>query len=127
MTGKRKRRAGYALIMVLVFMVLFVSIVGVAFRRLGSAVRLESAHTNQVRRDGGSVVALSRAMALLETGLPPTDPYVCGTVVDTPAGTRNFTVTFTLEEGTTFSVRAAPTPAEDNPSPMPDTFFSSAP
>jgi len=124
MTGNRPHRSGYALIMVLVFMVLFAAIVGVAFRRLGSAIRTESAHAIQLRRDAGSLQALAKGLSLLETGLPSENPYVCGTTIDTPDGPRTFTVTFTQEEGTSFSVRAAPSLPDEVLTPMPDNFFT---
>jgi len=69
MTGRRPNRRGYALMLVIVFVVLFTAILGVAWRRVASALRVE--HLSEVRRqcDGGSVRILADAMKVLETCL----------------------------------------------------------
>ncbi len=57
------------MIMVMIFVVLFSAILGVAWRRIASALRVE--HVCEVRRqcDKGSLQAMAAAMAVLETGL----------------------------------------------------------
>jgi hypothetical protein len=66
---RRPNRHGYALMLVIVFVVLFTAILGVAWRRVASALRVE--HVAEVRKrcDQGSVQVLAKAMALLETCL----------------------------------------------------------
>lgn len=118
-------RRGYALMMVLFFIVLFLSLLGVAWRRMASAIRIASVHATQIQRDEGSIHALARAMRLLETGLPPSSTYTCGTTINTSHGQRRYTVAFTLLPDATWSVHSSPTPAGDNPSPMPDSFAPS--
>jgi hypothetical protein len=67
MTRRRPNRRGYALMLVILFVVLFSAILGVAWRRVASALRVE--HLSEVRKqcDGGSVQVLAGAMKVLET------------------------------------------------------------
>lgn len=115
-------RRGYAMVTVLVFMALLLSIYGVAYRQIAAALRIETARTLLRQRDEGSLPALARGLALLETGLPPQDPYICAVSIDTSTGLRSFTVTFASETGANWSVHAAPTQPLENPDPMPATF-----
>ena len=119
------RRRGYALMLVLFFIVLFMSLLSVAWRRMASALRIASVHATQIHRDEGSINAMARAMRLLETGLPPSTPYVCSATITTSQGPRRYTVTFTLASDGTWSVHSTPTLASENPLPMPDTFAPS--
>jgi hypothetical protein len=117
------RRSGYALLLVLLFVVLLLSLYSLAYRTIAASLRVETARSLVNRRDEGSVQAAARGLSLLETGLPPTDPYACGVTIETSRGPRSFTVTFTSEAGpTAWSVAAAPTPDDQDPPPMPATF-----
>jgi hypothetical protein len=115
-------RRGYAMVLVLLFLVLFLALLGVAYREMAAAVRTVSVQSLEADRDEGSLHALARAMALLETGLPPANPYVCGATIDTSAGPRSFRVTFTSPADTTWSVRSAPASPDETLLPMPSTF-----
>lgn len=117
-----KTRDGYAMVLVLVFIALLLSMVGVAFRHLAAATRVETARVIRLDRDEGTIHAAARGLALLQTGLPPTDPYVCAVSIDTSLGPRSFTVTFTGQGGNTWSVGAAETEPLDSPPPMPAAF-----
>ena len=83
-----------------------------------------TARTLQSRRDEGSIQALARGLALLETGFPPSDPYMGGVIINTSTGPRSFTVTFASEGGNNWSVLSTPTAANENPPTMPSTFAS---
>ncbi len=56
----------------------------------------------------------------METGLPPTNPYVCGITIDTAAGPKSFSITlsspavgqWTIESSSTQDVRNAHSHAE---------------
>jgi hypothetical protein len=88
-------RRAYALLMVLMFNVLFLMLLGVAWRQMASALRVAKVRKEQVQRDEGVVCAMARAMHLLETGRPPIGAgtaYQCYTTI----GTRYFPITFTL-------------------------------
>ena len=66
--------------------------------------------------------AVARGVALLESGLPPTDPYVCLAEIVTTSGVRSFKVTFETAGAGNWSVNAVP--AEDGESfdPIPVIF-----
>jgi hypothetical protein len=93
-------RCGYALVVVLLFNVLFLMLLGVAWRRMGSAIRIATASTQQSQHDEGSLRALAAAMKLLETGLPPESPYERGTIITlaTTAEERFFRVRFQRDD-----------------------------
>lgn len=67
MNRRRSNRRGYALMLVIVFVVLFTAVLGVAWRRVASALRIE--HVCEVRKqcDAGSIQVLAHAMRVLET------------------------------------------------------------
>lgn len=125
--SKRHPRSGFAMMLVLVFIVLFLGLLGVALRQTAAALRIESVRIMQIQRDEGSVHAVARALALLETGLPPTDPYVCGIDVNTSAGIRAFTVTFSTEGEGQWAVRSVATPSGEILQSMPVSFAPPAP
>jgi hypothetical protein len=101
MTRRLPSRRGYALLMVLMFNVLFLLLLGVAWRRIASVVRVATVRTQQAECDEGSLRVLANAMRLLETGLPPTttdepDSYEAGAILNvaTAGEVRYFNVTF---------------------------------
>jgi len=121
------RRSGYAMLLVLAFLVMFFSALSLAYSQLAALIRAETARAKELQRDQGCVPALARALALLETGYPTASPYVCGVTIDTAAGPKPFTVTFTSQGGGNWSVRSAPTAANEYPVPMPILFTSPTP
>lgn len=110
------------MVMALLLIALLLSIYSVAYRQIGAALRIETARTLQRQRDEGSVQALARGLALLETGLPPQNPYACAVTIDTSTGGRSFTVTFSSATGNSWSVHAAETQPPESPDPMPVSF-----
>jgi hypothetical protein len=123
----RSTRRGYALTLVLVFVVLMLAMLGIAWRGVASALRLETVRKTQIERDEGSVHAVALAMRLLETGVPPSVPYMCGVTLNTSNGAKSYTVTFAGEGENLWSVHSAPTAAGETPTPMPDTFAPTYP
>ena len=105
------------MVLVLVFIALMLCLYGVAYRQVAAALRIESTRVLQAQRDEGSVHALATGLALLETGLPPSSPYVGALTIDTSTGQRSFTLTFALEGGDTWAVTSAPTGPLENPDP----------
>jgi hypothetical protein len=69
LSRRRPRRHGYALVLVMVFVVLFTAVLGVAWRRVASALRVEHISTVRSLSDEGSIQALAAAMKVLETRL----------------------------------------------------------
>jgi hypothetical protein len=119
------KRPGYAMLLVLGFVLLMSFTLALAYGQLATLLRTQTARARQVQRDQGSTVAAAAGLALLETGLPPTNPYVCGATIDMPSGPASFTVTFASSAGGTWTVTSEPTPQGNNPSPMPATFATS--
>ena len=115
------------MLLVLAFLVLFFSLLSLAYSQLGSLIRAKTVRAQELHRDQGSLPALGRALALLETGYPPASPYVCGVVIDTPTGSTAYTVTMTSQGGTNWSVHVAPTAVNESPLPMPVLFTSTSP
>ena len=119
---KTAPRRGYAMILVLLFLVLFMAVLGVACRELAAVIRTVSVQTVQSDRNQGTLQAAAMAVALLETGLPPTSPYACLAVVNTPTGPQPICVTWTLQAGTTWSISATPASPDEVLAPMPRTL-----
>jgi hypothetical protein len=69
MTTCPSKRCGYALLLVMLFVVLFGAMLGVAWRRVASAIRIEHVCDVRKRCDKGSIQVLSQAMQVLETRL----------------------------------------------------------
>ncbi len=109
------------MLLVVMFIVLFTALLGVVFRELAGALRVETLHRLEVQRDTGSIVALAQALALLQTGTPPGNPYACST---TPPGcTQSFIVTFSSPDQVNWTVLVSPSPSGGGlPPPMPGCF-----
>ena len=119
---RKTRRGGYAMLLVVGFLILFLALLGVAYSELAAAVRAQTVCALQIQRDEGSIHALAKGLALLETGLPPSNPYACGVTINTSTGPSSFTVIFTSTGTSSWSVNCVPTAPNDNPPPMPSTF-----
>lgn len=115
-------RPGFALMLVLVFIVLFLGLLGIALRQTAAALRIETIRTLQIQRDEGSVHAVARGIALLESGLPPSNPYVCTVEILTSRGVRPFTVTFASEVEGNWTVNSVPAVDGEAYDPMPVMF-----
>jgi hypothetical protein len=86
-----------ALALVLIYTTLILSIWSVANRQTVDLVRLKE-RLWQREMENQEVrcrrLALAYGLALLETGRPPSDPYECEAVVQTPSGSLAFVVRF---------------------------------
>ena len=120
-------RSGFAMMLVLVFILMFLAMLGVACRRTASALRIESVRALQTQRDEGSLHALARGLALLENGLPPANPYSCAVEIETSRGPRSYTITFTSVEVGNWTVNSSPTTEGEMLPSMPALFPPSAP
>ena len=114
---RRKSRSGYAMVLVLVFVVLFLGLWSIAARQVGSMLRIEQARAGRVSRDAERLPAatvLAQALASLETGYPPSSPYTCSLLA---ANGNLFAITFTRDLTTTdqWIVSVAPTSDETLP------------
>jgi hypothetical protein len=110
------------MVTVLVFLAVTLTLVSISQRYVGTSVCVERASGQAELRDQGSLEALARALDLLETGLPPSHPYVCATTVETPLGSRSYTVTYTSASGDEWLIDVAPTHEAESPDSMPESF-----
>ena len=117
----RTARRGYAMVVVLVFLALMLSMLAVSQRRLGSVLRVESRFVDAESR-GDRLRAMGRALDVLWSGRPPTDPFVCATMIETSAGPQSFTITYDEKGGKHWRVRVEPTAPGDDPPPLPSSF-----
>jgi hypothetical protein len=106
MNKRRPARRGYALMLVMLFVVLFLVMLGVTWRQVASVLRIETVRQSQVRRDRGCLLAVVQGIHFMETTPPAASPYVWGTTIDG----KSFTVTFTQDPGdsTLWTVEAVP-------------------
>lgn len=101
-------RRGYALMLVLVFLMLLVSLLGLTYQQIAAVLRVESYRSRQTLSDQGCLGAAAQALAQLESGPPPTDPYVFAATVETSLGTRYYTVTIASEGTNLWAVQVSP-------------------
>ena len=134
MNRRSSNRRGYALLLVMLFVVLFSAMLGVAWRRVASAISTEHLSNVRQRCDKGSLQVLSQAMRVLETRLrwnpadnaaeldvsdnatpnylPPLSAFSCKSpqasyqLSDDPTDTYWYTVVFTptAADGTAWSI-----------------------
>jgi hypothetical protein len=80
------KRRGYALLLVIIFSMMFLTLTGLAWRRMASAIRVFSVRTSRLSQDRGSLQVLAHALQRLEHGVPPTNTYECYDTVQVPLG-----------------------------------------
>jgi hypothetical protein len=112
MNASRPNRRGYALMLVIIFIALFLTMLGLAWRQTSSLLRVETIRAVQMRRDQGCLPAAILGIHYLETcqanSTTPSSPQLY--LIDGFPNT--FTVAFTLEStsgGKTWSIVATPT------------------
>jgi len=105
MNGKRSARRGYALLLVIVFLVLFLAMLGTAWRQVASVLRVETARKVQTQRDQGCLLAAIWGMHELEAAGTATSPSY-----SLPIDGKSYTVTFTQDpvDLTIWTVKATP-------------------
>ena len=129
----RRRRAGYALLLVIGFNVLLLAVWSVAYRSVGAAFRVEMTRSLRRTRDDGTMTAMGLGVALLQTGTPtnpdksallPGETYVCYVQLETPTGLRWFAVAYTSALAGLWTVRAYAVDSAGIPT-MPNSFATS--
>ncbi len=122
-----KKQTGYALagtmMCILIITIMWLGVV----KQIGSYLRIEKSFQQQQDYYDGCVRALSWGLTLLETGLPPTNPYSC-TVQVGRDGTQSFVITFEETTPLNFSVSTRPANSGDFAlPPAPENFNTAAP
>jgi hypothetical protein len=100
MKSRSSERSGYAATLALLFIVLFLSLLGIAYRAVVSAAITESVRAQQAKCDEGAVTAVAQGLALLETGLPPANaaPSTTSYTLTNSMSSGSFNVTFTRQQ-----------------------------
>jgi hypothetical protein len=93
MNRKPPARRGYALMLVIVFLVIFLAMLGTAWRQVASVLRVETVRAAQTQRDQGALLAALQTMHRLEADPTLTSPLE-GVVVD---GFTDYTFNVTFE------------------------------
>ena len=119
---KISRNSGHALFGTLVFLLLVMIIwLGVA-RQVATCIRIEKNFQAQKSYYDTCIRALSWGLSLLETGIPPSDPYSCKVLVG-ENNSQTFVVTFTKITDLNYTVTARPAELSDELLPSaPETF-----
>src|SRR5688572_27771228 len=87
-------RRGFILPAVLLFLAIAFGMWAVLFRSAGSALRIDEARSHRAARAEWTASAVANGLRLLETGSPPSDPYVCKLSITQDAQTRWFRLTY---------------------------------
>jgi hypothetical protein len=91
-----------------------------AFSQLGSYLRLEKAVQTRQARDQGATCVMSWGLTLLQTGLPPANPYSCRVAL---SGGQMFVITYASAETLKYSVSVRLATSNDTLLPVaPDHF-----
>lgn len=101
-------RDGYTSVVVLVFLMLLLSLLGLTYRQVAAVLRVETARSGQVLADEGTMAAAAQGLEMLENGPPSADPYVFNVTVGTSAGPRTYVVSIASEGPGLWSVNATP-------------------
>ena len=117
-----RRQSGHALVGTMASLVLMMLLSMAAFEHLSGYLRVEKACQVRHDRATGQTQALAWGLALLETGVPPSNPYSCRVTPDLDP-TRVFVVTFSVTAPLEYSVSARPANAQDGSLPVAPTTF----
>jgi hypothetical protein len=116
------RHNGYALAGTIMFLlIVMIMWLGVT-RQIGTYLRMEKNFQSQRSYCDKCLRALSWGLSLLETGLPPSNPYSCRMQVGRDS-LQTFVVTFEEISALNYRVAARPADSEDSSLPeAPETF-----
>ena len=114
------KQSGHALMGTMAMLVLVMLLWLAAFGQLSSYVRVQKACQLREERSTGPARALSWGLTLLETGLPPSDPYSCRV---SPSEGQTFVVTFTQTFPDGYTVTVHPAGPDDDCLPVAPAQF----
>lgn len=107
---------------VLLFLAVSMIFVGLGQRRISALLRIERARIADDDFDDGAVQAAGKALALLETGTPPANPYHCGVTLSTSAGSLTYRVSFTSAVSDQWTILVTPVSSLGSLPTMPAVF-----
>ncbi len=115
-------RRGHALIGTMIFLVLGMLLWTAAHHKIAGYLRVEKTHETREERSVNPKRAMAWSLALLETGLPPEDPYACRMVPNAETG-KTYVATFTAVDTLKYSISIRPATEDDVALPLaPETF-----
>ena len=116
--------SGHILLSTMAFLVLAMILWLAAFGQIAGYGRLEKVSRIRQDRATQSMRALAWGLALLESGLPPTNPYSCLVTPDSGTG-RQFVITFQRTSLTPrkYTVSVRPATPSDALLPLAPTYF----
>ncbi len=95
-------------------------------KQIGTYLRIEKSFQQQQNYYDGCVRALSWGVTLLETGLPPANPYSCTVQVGSDSS-QSFVITFEQTADLNYTVTARPADTGDFALPAAPENFSPSP
>lgn len=96
MTSRRRRsRRGYTMLMVIVFLLVLLSLLGMAYRQMAATLRLEEARTRQLDVERGGLDLARTGLGMLEGEM--TEDYVDERTYQTSAGPKTYRLTLKHE------------------------------
>ena len=110
--------SGHVLLGTMVFLVLAMILWLAVFGQMAGYGRLEKASRIRQDRATQSMRALAWGLALLESGLPPTDPYSCLVTPDSGTG-RQFVIAFQRTSWVQYQYTASVRPATPSDTLLP--------
>jgi hypothetical protein len=120
----RRKNTGNALAGTMMFLLLVMIMWLGVTRQMGTYLRMEKNFQAQNTYYDCCIRASSWGLALLETGVPPSNPYSCRLQVGQDT-LRTFVLTFELTSPDNYRITARPAVSEDDSLPdVPPTFAS---
>ncbi len=119
---RRHHSRGFALPAVVLFLMNAFGAWAVFFHSSSSVIRIEQARLERETRTSWDAPAIAMAMRLLQSGMPPSDPYSCKVALAQDSQTRFVLLTFEQTTLTRWTVTAAPTNADNSSPDAPATF-----
>lgn len=113
----RGPRRGYAMLSVLLLLAVGLIFATIQQRQIGSTLALEQSRLETEDFQQGAVSVMAQALTLLETGLPPSDPYSCSVTI----GDQKYQVDFDHVDGIKWKINVTPTTSILPP--MPQVFL----
>jgi hypothetical protein len=118
------------MVAVVVFVLGFLGLWTVAARQISSMLRVEQARARRIARDAAGLPArkaLAQALAALELGYPPANPYVCQVTIDGTEFAVTYTINPTTEDPTDWLVTASTITDPGLPALDPSQFEANPP
>jgi hypothetical protein len=119
---RRHHHHGFVLPAVLLFLAVAFGMWAMLFRSSATVLRFEQARTLRAGRANFAAPAMATGLRLLETGVPPSDPYACKVTLELDGVTRYYRLGFEQIAPNRWTIDASPTTEDDITADAPATF-----